>query len=109
MPYTIITVTAPVITPTRNPMFICLRVCWRRIILALPTSPENMNITQSHHTGLNMNIAANDPYEPAIAPMAAIWTDIFHHMFIMAQTTCVARAATTMLPIRCGMCSSIIR
>ena len=106
--YTVITVMAPVITPMMNPMYIWRSVCCLRIMRALPIIPAKKIITESHHIGLNMNIAANDASEPAMAPIAAMWTEIFHHMFIMAHTTCVASAATTMLPMRCGMCISIM-
>ena len=35
--------------------------------------------------------------------MAAVWVEIFHQMFIIAQSICMARAAMSMMLMKWGM------
>lgn len=51
-----------------------------------------------------MNIAENANNDPVTAPIAAECVEIFHHIFITAQTSCITNATISMLLMKCGNC-----
>ena len=83
--------------PRRKPATTCDKVCWRKIIRLLPSKPAKSSTRHTHHTGLNMNILAKPSKAPATPPMVAVWVLIFQKWFMMAQTTCMNSAASSML------------
>ena len=70
--------------------------------------PAKMMRKQSHHNGLNPKIREKANKAPVVPPMAAVCVEIFHQLFIIAPSICIANAATTMLDMKWGKCMAFM-
>ena len=70
----------------------------------VPTMPAMTKMRQSHQTGLKSRYSAKANSAPATPPMAAVCVEIFHQTLMSAQTICTSKPATTMAPMKWGMC-----
>jgi hypothetical protein len=70
--------------------------------------PAKMMRKQSHQRGLNPKICEKANKAPVVPPIAAVCVEIFHQWFIIAPNICIAKAATTMLDIKCGICRAFM-
>lgn len=76
-----------------NPVSTCDRLCWRSIILLVPTIPARIRTIHNHQMGLNAKISAKANNAPVTPPIAAVCVETFHHTLIRAQSIWMTRAA----------------
>ena len=88
--------------PKQKPISTCDRLCWRNIILLVPTIPPRINTRHSHHIGLKEKICENASNAPVTPPMAAEWVETFHQIFMNAHSICMTKAVTRMMVIYRG-------
>ena len=86
--------------PVMKPIHTSNRVCWRNIILLVPTNPAIKKSRKSHHVGLKVKRNENAITLPITPPIAAECVEIFQRRFISAQTTCTASAAIITVPMK---------